>query len=156
MTPSHRFLAVAAILTQSACSGQGVRVSEPAPAAPEAAVTAFLAAVNSNDVARMAQLWGTDRGPSRVVIRNTQERERRLVVMQRVLLHDAFQFLATPSDQVAPAPGRRILTVELTRGDRRVTVPFTVVGQRAGGWIVEDIGLEAAMSLENPRRSQSP
>ena len=101
MTPSHRFLAIAAILTQSACSGQGVRVSEPAPAAPEAAVTAFLAAVNSNDVARMAQLWGTDRGPSPVVIRNTQERERRLVVMQRVLLHDAFQFLAAPSDQVA-------------------------------------------------------
>ena len=152
MTPSHRFFAIAAILTQSACSAQGARVGEPAPAAPEAAVTAFLAAVNSNDVARMAQLWGTDRGPSPVVIRNTQERERRLVVMQRVLTHDAFQFLVAPSDQVAPAPGRRILTVELTRGGRRVTVPFTVVGQRAGGWIVEDIGLEAAMPLGNPRR----
>jgi len=156
VAPSHRFLAIAAFLTLSACRGQAVRVSEPAPAAPEAAVTAFLAAVNNNDVDRMALLWGTDRGPSRVVIRDTQERERRLVVMQRVLLHDAFQFLATPSDQVAPAPGRRILTVELTRGDRRVTVPFTVVGQRAGGWIVEDIGLEAAMPLGNPRRSSNP
>jgi len=155
VTPSHRFLAIAAFLTLSACRGQAVRVSEPAPAAPEAAVTAFLAAVNSNDVDRMALLWGTDRGSSRVVIRNAQERERRLEVMQRVLLHDAFQFVAAP-EQVTPAPGRRILTVELTRGDVRVTVPFTVVGQRAGGWIVEDIGLEAAMPLGNPRRSSNP
>jgi hypothetical protein len=156
VAPSHRFLAIAAILTQSACSGQGVRVSEPAPAAPEAAVTAFLAAVNSNDVARMAQLWGTDRGPSPVVIRNTRERERRLAVMQQVLWHDAFRFVAAPSDQIAPAPGRRILTVELTRGERRVSVPFTVVGRRAGGWIVEDIGLEAAMPLGNLRRASNP
>lgn len=156
MAPSHRFLAIVALASLSACHAGGSSPAvEPAPAAPETAVQAFLAAVDSNALDRMAALWGTDRGPSTVVIRNAQERERRLIIMQRLLQHDAFHIvpgLAGPT----PRPGRRVLNVELRRGDRRATVPFTVVGQRGGGWLVEDIGLEAVMPLANPRTGTSP
>ncbi len=155
MAPTHRNLAIAALALVSACRA-GARPDEaPAPAAPEAAVQAFLAAVDSNALDRMAALWGTDRGPSTVVIRNAQERERRLVIMQRLLQHDAYQFVADPGSP-RPRAGRRMLFVEVRRGDSRVTVPFTLVGQRRGGWLVEDIGLEALMPASGPRRPGSP
>ena len=126
----------------------------PAPATPEATVTAFLAAVDSNAADRMAALWGTDRGPSTVVIPNAQDRERRIAIMQRMLRHDTFQIVPAPGP-LTVREGRRVLHVELTRGDLRATVPFTLVALRSGGWLVEDIGLEAAMPIANPRR-QSP
>mgnify|MGYP007099594919 CR=1 FL=1 len=126
----------------------------PAPATPELTVTAFLSAVDSNAVDRLAALWGTDRGPSTTVIRNVQERDRRITIMHRLLRHDTFRFVPAP-ERVTVREGRRMLYVELTRGDRRATVPFTLVPLRAGGWLVEDIGLEAAMPIANPRR-QSP
>ncbi|MGD0484917.1 MAG: hypothetical protein ABSB58_09760 [Gemmatimonadales bacterium] len=156
MAPSYRFLAILALASLSACHAGGPSPAvDLAPAAPEAAIQAFLAAVDSNALDRMAALWGTERGPSTVVIRNAQERERRLAIMQRLLLHDAFQFV-TGSAGPTPLPGRRVLFVELRRGDRRATVPFTVVAQRNGGWLVADIGLEAVMPLANPRTGTSP
>ena len=156
MAPSHRFLAIVALASLSACHAGGTSPAvEPAPAAPEAAVQAFLTAVDSNALDRMAALWGTDRGPSTVVIRDSQERERRLAIMQRLLQHDAFRFVPGSAGP-ALRPGRRVLYVELRRGERSATVPFTVVGQRSGGWLVEDIGLEAVMPLANPRTGTSP
>jgi len=127
----------------------------PAPAAPEAAVAAFLAAVDSNNIVLMAALWGTDRGPSTSVVRDPQEREQRLIIMQRLLTHDSYRFLPGAGLTAAP-PGRRLLHVELTREGRSVTVPFTAVAQRAGGWLVESIGLDAAMPLANPQRPRTP
>lgn len=127
----------------------------PAPATPELTVTAFLSAVDSNAADRMAALWGTNRGPSTTVIPNVQERDRRIAIMQRLLQHDAFRFVPA-TERVTVPQGRRMVYVELTRGDRRATVPFTVVIQRAGGWLVEDIGLEAAMPIANPRRQSPP
>jgi hypothetical protein len=156
VAPSHRIFAILALASLSACHAGGPSpLVEPAPASPETAIQAFLAAVDSNAQGRMAALWGTDRGPSTVVIRNAQERERRIAIMQRLLAHDAFQFV-TGTAGPAPRPGRRILYVEMRRGERRATVPFTVVGQPAGGWLVEDIGLEAVMPLANPRTGTSP
>jgi hypothetical protein len=151
VAPSHRILAIAALALAPAChSGATPEMAAPAPAAPEAAVQAFLAAVDSNALDRMAALWGTDRGPSTVVIRNNQEREQRLVIMQRLLQHDTFRFVPDPGS-VRPRPGRRMLFVELRRGDSRATVPFTLVGQRRGGWLVEDIGLDALMPSTGQR-----
>jgi len=127
----------------------------PAPATPEATVTAFLSAVDSNAADRMAALWGTDRGPSTVVIPNAQRRDRQIEIMRLMLKHDAFRFVPATERVIAPE-GRRVLHVELTRGDRRATVPFTLVPLRAGGWLVEDIGLEAVMPIVNPRRQSPP
>jgi hypothetical protein len=127
----------------------------PAPASPEAAVVAFLAAVDTVSLEGMAALWGTEHGPSTVVLRNTRQREQRLVVMQRLLQHDTFRIVPAATPAVAQA-GRRFVSVEMTRGGRSVVVPFTVVGQRAGGWLVEAVGLDAAMPLSGPRRSGTP
>jgi hypothetical protein len=108
-----------------------------------------------NALDRMAALWGTDRGPSTVVIRNATEREQRLVIMQQVLQHDAYRFVPAPAAP-NPRPGRRMLYVELRRGDSRATVPFTLVAQRDGGWLVENVGLEAVMPSATPRRQTPP
>jgi hypothetical protein len=155
VAPSRRFLAIAALVSLAACRAAPVLVVTPAPATPEATVTAFLSAVDSNAADRMAALWGTDRGPSTVVIPNAQRRDRQIEIMRLMLKHDAFRFVPATERVMAPE-GRRVLHVELTRGDRRATVPFTLVPLRAGGWLVEDIGLEAVMPIVNPRRQSPP
>jgi hypothetical protein len=155
VAPSRRVLAITALVSLAACRAAPVLVLTPAPATPEATVTAFLSAVDSNANERMAALWGTDRGPSTVVIPNVQERDRRIAIMHRLLQHDAFRFVPAVERLTVPE-GRRVLYVELTRGDRHATVPFTLVPLRAGGWLVEDIGLEAAMPIANPRRQSPP
>jgi len=155
MAPPRRFFAMAALVSLAACRAAPVLVVTPAPATPEATVMAFLAAVDSNAADRMAALWGTDHGPSTVVIRNARERDRRISIMYLMLRHDAFQFVPAPGPTTV-REGRRVLHVELTRGDRRATVPFTLVPLRAGGWLVEDIGLEAVMPIANPRRQSPP
>ena len=155
MTLSRRILAISVLIPLSACAGRGGPVIAPAPASPEAAVVAFLAAVDTVSLERMAALWGTERGPSTVVVRDAHQREQRLVIMQRLLQHDAFRIVPAATPGMAPR-GRQFVSVELTRGDRRAVVPFTVVGQRAGGWLVEAIGLDAAMPLSGPRRSGTP
>jgi hypothetical protein len=155
VTPSHRFFAFVALASLSACHVGARPAVEPAPAAPEAAVQAFLAAVDSNVIDRMAALWGTDRGPSTVVVRNATEREQRLVIMREVLQHDSYRFVPAPSAP-NPRPGRHMLYVELRRGDSRATVPFTLVAQRDGGWLVENVGLDAVMPTASPRRPTPP
>jgi hypothetical protein len=155
VAPSRRFLVVTALVSLAACRAAPIIVVAPAPATPEATVTAFLSAVDSNATDQMAALWGTDHGPSTVVIPNALERDRRIAIMHRLLLHDAFRFVPAPG-AVTVREGRRMLHVELTRGDRRATVPFTLVALRSGGWLVEDIGLEAAMPIANPRRQTPP
>jgi hypothetical protein len=155
VAPSRRFFAIAALVSLAACRAAPVLVVTPAPATPEATVTAFLSAVDSNAADRMAALWGTDRGPSTVVIPNAQRRDRQIEIMRLMLKHDAFRFVPATERVIAPE-GRRVLHVELTRGDRRATVPFTLVPLRAGGWLVEDIGLEAVMPIVNPRRQSPP
>ena len=154
MAPSHRILAVVALALLPACHPGFDPGAAPAPAAPEAAVQAFLAAVDSNSIDRMAALWGTERGPSTVVIRDREERQRRLVIMQRLLQHEAFEVVSGPAALDLP-PGQRKVYVELRRGGRRATVPFTVVAQRAGGWLVLNVGLDAVMpsSTQHPRPS---
>jgi hypothetical protein len=155
VTLSPRILAFAALAALSACHSGARPAVTPAPAAPEAAVHAFLTAVDSNAIDRMAALWGTDRGPSTVVIRNATEREQRLVIMQQLLQHESYRFVAAPAAP-NPRPGRHMLYVELRRGESRATVPFTLVAQRDGGWLVENIGLEAVMPSATPRRPTPP
>lgn len=144
-----------ALVTLSACHAGARPDAAPAPAAPEAAVQAFLAAVDSNAIDRMAALWGDANGPptDRRILR---EREQRLSIMQRLLQHDAFRFVPAPSGGSAPRAGRQMVWVELHNGAMRTTVPFTVVGQRHGGWLVEDIGLDALMPTGAPRRNSTP
>ncbi len=95
----------------------------------------------------MAALFGDERGPSTVTIRNGTARA------------------AAPRHHAAPALGRLVprdrrrggagdppaaAQVELIRADRRVPVPFTVAPQRAGGWLVYAIDLNPVMPPTGP------
>ncbi len=125
-----------------ACGGSRSTPQNPAPSAPAQTVAQFLAAANASDLERMASLWGDRQGPSNVT--NTipaDQRQTRLTIMQRLLAADEHRVLRESNEP----EGARVLQVELVRGTRRFTVPFTLVEARTGGWLINAIGLDAAM-----------
>jgi hypothetical protein len=61
--------------------------------------------------------------------------------MQRLLHGEAHE--VTASD--VTTPDRPKLSVAITQGTRRFTVPFTMVRARRGGWLVWQIDLTPAM-----------
>lgn len=146
----RRFIfAAAAALALAACHRRPDVAVVPAPLAPDETVRQFLAAVNAENLDQMAQLWGTERGPSTVTFSGSADnRHDRLAIMQRTLQADSFRVRA-----IEPLPGhetQRRIQVELMRGTQRVTVPFTLVTARTGGWLVSDIDLNRAMPLSQP------
>jgi hypothetical protein len=149
---SCRYLAIVMLGAAAACSsgGQAPRAGlAPAPAEPESTLVAFLAAARAGDLGRMGELWGDERGPSTVTgVIPAEERQRRLTIMQRLLISDSHRWSGW-----APSPTRltrRVFQVELTREGRRATVPFTLAPSRRGGWLVAEIGLDAAVPLARP------
>jgi hypothetical protein len=142
----HRGLAVGVAALTLAC---GRSATYTAPAEPEAAVRAFMHAVQANSMVGMGELWGTRRGPA-IRWMNREEMEKRLIVIRTYLDHEQFDLLG-PS---VPAPGRadadvRLLQVRIVRRGCTPTVPITVV-RHGSGWLVNEINLEAA---GNPARS---
>lgn len=137
----RRHLFILAALTVSACGGRRANYA-PSPSSPDQSIEQFLAAANAADLDRMAMLWGNERGPEGVT-RSFPEQERlqRLTIMQRMLRSDTHMITATD----ATDPSKRVLTVAMTQGTRRFAVPFTLVQTRAGGWVIKEIGLDAAM-----------
>src|SRR5690242_6154046 len=146
----HRHLAILGLLaTLAGCGGRGRVAAAASPATPDQTIEQFLSAVNATDLDRMATLWGDQRGS--VASRNDMsdaERNQRLTIMQRMLKSDSH--LITSTD--ATDPTKRVVSVALIQGSRRFVVPFTVVPTRAGGWLIREIGLDAAMpSASSPR-----
>lgn len=144
---AHGPAIVLAAAVLAACGGPRPTTQNPAPSAPEQTVAQFLAAANAADLERMASLWGDRRGPSNVT--NTippEQRQTRLTIMQRLLGSDEHRVLRESNEP----EGARLLQVELVRGTRRFTVPFTLVPARTGGWLINQIGLDAAMPPTQP------
>jgi hypothetical protein len=144
----RRLLSALWVVPLLACSGHHVVVG-PAPASPEATVGQFLAAVNANDHARMAQLFGDERGPSTVTIKNPARRDSVITVLQQVLLTDSAHLLGT--EPVPGKPERRLVRADLFIGDHKVAVPFTLAPQRRGGWLVAVIDILPLMPSANTR-----
>lgn len=132
-----------------ACGG-GQPETIPVPADPENAIRDFLGAVQSNDLATMANIWGTARGPASSYMKRP-ELEQRLSVIRAYLVHESYEVLP-PGFGAAPSPQQRELSVRLTRRGCRPTVPFTL--RRYGdGWLITSIDLAAA---GNPARACRP
>lgn len=147
VTIAHRTIAVAALGLLLACGGRSAPVP-PSPATPEATIELFLDAVNAVDLDRMAQLWGDEQGPSSATNKIPRDqRAQRLAIMQRLLRSDGRR-LASSENTIPTAPVR---TYEITQGTRRFNVPFTCVPSPHGGWLVREIGLDAAMPSAGPR-----
>jgi hypothetical protein len=148
MAPLHRLLAITCLVPLVTCTGRTAGVT-PA-ATPEATVGQFLAAVNANDLERMAQLFGDERG--RAAWGSAVARQERLAIIQRLLKADSSRILGTEADSGGVA-SRRLLHVELVAAARRVRVPFIVAQQRTGGWLVYAIDLNPLMPAPAGRRS---
>jgi hypothetical protein len=146
---SHRLLALVVLGSLAACSARHARVT-PA-ATPEATVGEFLAAVNANDPERMERLFGDESGAQHW--RNASDRLERLAIFQRLLAADSMRVIGTEPDTSGVAT-RRIVRVELVRGDRRARVPFAVAQQRAGGWLVYGFDMTPLMPTPAGRRNR--
>jgi hypothetical protein len=90
----------------AACGGN------PAPAVPSAATPAdalagFLDAVRQNDLSRMGQQWGSERGPA-VSWMDPEELNKRVAVIQKYLAHrvQVVEGRAHPGIAADGVPGR--------------------------------------------------
>ena len=130
----------------AACGG-GAATTSPTPrsSSPQA-VSAFMRAAADSNMSRMAQFWGSSRGPASQV--PVQEGEKRLVVLQAYLKGDSVR-IVTDMPVQGDASHRR-LTVALYRGTCVKQIPFTTVRTRDGGWIVETVDISAAGNPVRP------
>ena len=152
MRPRHLPVVVLVfLLASAACAGSaGGRPGGPGPGgvsaamAPAAAVEQFMAFAAQQRYTEMGYVFGTARGP--LAQQQAPERVgRRMQAIAHVLRHDTYSMTG-----VVPVPDRpdaRQVTVQIRRGQRTRTVPFTVVQGPGGRWLVEVVDLEAAMDV---------
>jgi hypothetical protein len=133
-------LAVLVALGLLACGG-GSRT--PAPQSLAETLAQFMSAVKANNLERMGQLWGSERGPAAEYM-NAEYLRKSVTVFQIYLNHTAYRVVDGP----LPVPGKdklRTFHVELQRPSGcSVVVPIDLVRANSGTWLVNDIHLEAA------------
>ncbi|HEX2647208.1 MAG TPA: hypothetical protein VHO95_08260 [Candidatus Dormibacteraeota bacterium] len=121
----------------------------PAPQTPQQTLVAFMAAVKANDLDRMGQLWGGERGAAAGYM-NKEYLHKSLTVFQIYLNHTAYRVVDGP----LPVPGKdrlRTFRVELERPNGcSVVLPIDLVHGDGGTWLVNDVHLEAAGNPATP------
>ena len=132
------------LLAASTACGKNPRAGAPVPQSMNESVVQFLAAVKANDLKRMGELWGTERGPAG---NNMDARvlQQRLTVIQKYLDHTGYRIIEGP----LLVPGHeelRTFRVDLQRSTCNQVMPIDVVRTRSGGWLVYDVHLETAGS----------
>jgi hypothetical protein len=133
---------LAALLT--ACATREVPVAAGAPRdqiGPSLVVEQFLRAVNANDLATMARLFGTKDGPVQRLDPHRQTEER-MFALASLLRHEDY---VIEGERVVPGRSDEAtqLIVRMTTRQRSAAVPFTLVITRDGSWLVEQIGVVA-------------
>ena len=144
---THSFYAVL-LLVLVACgggagsSGPVVPGVAPAPAgAPADAVERFMRLLAAKDYLAMGHLFGTAEGP--ITSRDPQQQvERRMFAIANILANDRF---VIRGGQGIPGRGPEVtqLTVQITQQGQAKDVPFVVVRTASGGWLVEQVDLQA-------------
>lgn len=146
-----RTLLLPTVLLATACGGGGAGGgSAPVPvASSQQAVLAFMQAAKDSSISRMAQLWGTARGPSSET--RPPNYEKRLIVMQAYLRGDSTRVV---SDTEYPGDrSRRRVVVALYRGSCVKQIPATLLKGKDDGWIVQNVDISLA---GNPARPCEP
>jgi hypothetical protein len=97
-----------------------------------------LGAVRSQDLQAMSLVWGTREGPARAHM-DRAELEKREIILQCYLNHDSYKILS----ETKAEGGRRIIAVQLNRGQvARTTNMYTISGPN-GRWFVEKMDIAA-------------
>jgi hypothetical protein len=97
-----------------------------------AAVRAYLASAQIQDLQAMARVWGSKDGPASATLPR-EELEKRELINIRCLTHDNYDIISD-----APATGgKRAFAVMLRRRDQTRTTNFYAVTGPAGRWYVE-------------------
>jgi hypothetical protein len=140
----------AAVLLLAACGGSGGGAPAVHPAnTASAAVENFMKAVADSNLAAMAGLWGTSKGPASRT-RQPADYERRIVVMRSYLVNDDWRIV---SDAPDGSEARHAVQVQLRRQACTWSVPFGVLQLSDKSWIVNQIDLTTA---GNPARGCNP
>ena len=151
------------ILACAACTQRVVRSDGLASLGPVLSVERFLQASNARDFQAMARLFGTPGGPvsdtggavgcafkrlgawfgmGEGCVRR-EDVELRMAAIADILRHDDFQIASERQEPGRTDPTSRI-GVDLRRaGTVYRDVPFLVVQTDDGGWIVQEIDLQA-------------
>jgi hypothetical protein len=115
----------------------------PAPAAaPIEVVERFMRLIAAKDYLGMGRLFGTAEGP--ITNRDPQQQvERRMYAIATILAND--RFVINGTGQAIPGRGPEVaqLTVRITQGRETRDVPFVVVRAGTGGYLVEQVDLQA-------------
>ena len=128
--------------TPSPSSSGAAAANLPGAAAPRQAVERFLGAAKSQDLQELAIAWGTRQGPARDQFERP-ELEKRLIMMQGCYDADKYRIL----DDVPSDNGRRLLRVELTKGNVTKTARFTTEKGPSERWYVQDADFAAVTAL---------
>jgi hypothetical protein len=142
-----RYALVSTVAVLAACGGGGAGSVAPVGSAEQAA-SAFMKAAADSNLSRMAELWGTSRGPASQT--RPQDFERRLVILQAYLRGDSARVVSNTA--MAGDDNRRRLMIALHRGTCVKQIPALMV-RTGGGWIVQDVNVSAA---GNPARPCDP
>lgn len=135
------------------CLGCGGRPSSPAPQSINDTLAQFMAAVKANDLQRMGQLWGSQRGPAASYM-DAGRLKKLLGTIQVYWAHRGYRVIdgplpaqpLNPTFQDVPEQDRlRDFRVELQRASGcNQVIPITLVRTDQGGWLVYDVHLENA------------
>jgi hypothetical protein len=130
----------------AACGGSGGTPAVHPANTASAAVENFMKAVADSNLAAMAGLWGTSKGPASRT-RQPADYERRISVMRSYLSHDDFRILGDAPDV---SEGRHTVQVQIRRSACTWTIPFVVIQLADGSWIVNQMDLTAAGNPARP------
>jgi hypothetical protein len=149
-----RRLTVLLVLAGFGCGG-AQRPGSLTPQTPNEALSKFMDAVKANDLSRMGNLWGSDRGPASSYM-SGDRLKRQLTTIQIYWNHSGYRIIdgplpaqpLNPTFKDVPSADRlRDFRVELQRASGcSQVVPITLVRTNRGGWLVYDVHLEAAGS----------
>ena len=106
--------------------------------------------MKSNDLKRMAELWGNERGPARASMKDSVV-VMRVSAMRVYLNHVGYRIIEGPLP-VPSEPDHRLFRVELQLGQCNRIQPIEVVQARRGGWFVANVRLDSPNNLSTSCR----
>jgi hypothetical protein len=106
-------------------------------------------AVADSNLAKMATLWGTSRGPASQT-HQPADWERRIAIMRAYLRNESYRL----TSELPEGDARRALQVEIKRQTCTWTVPFVAVRTGDGFWVVNQVDIAAAGNPARPCRER--